>query len=719
ANLANALGIPPEELQELTGGRRSRRLSKSPATLATAVPPGEATSILGREQEIAAVERAFARGARLVTLVGIGGIGKTRIAREIAERGEPAAELVAWTSLAAITDPAAVLPAVAQAFGLAPSADSPGAIAAAIGGRSALLVLDNLEHLMESASDVGALLRACQHLTIVATSREALRIAGEQTVSIDHLPLPDDAGDPHPDMTANPAVALYLRGVSAGGGSAAVADAVRIVRMLDGLPLAIELAAAQTSTMSSAAIADILQRSGLGALRAGRRDGPARFQTMDAALSWSTDLLPMPAVQLLCLLGAFRGGFTVEAVAGVAGLLGAPDLMEWLPTLSTVHLVRQQPGAGRRLTMLEPVRMFALARLREVGGLDAARLAHARWFTRWAQAQAEILGGPDPLPALDALDADLANVRIALETAAAAGDALATLRAAVDLMPFWEQRGHMNAGRVALSAAIDAAGADPDPSVELMSAMFHTGYIAELQRRHEDRERARARLAALADASGSAEFAARAVLLDALHALVDPDGADRAIALLYEVRRRAEPGAGRFAYREATLLLGNHLHERNDPEGALPLLEESAALFADGDCALDKPIALSRLGFALIALGRIDDAIPWLVDAATITRQLDLSTTAIFPLLGLGHAAALRREPASLARAMVIFGFTDVQTERSGETGSEYVYTPFWDGVVADSRAAAEDALGFDRVQALTDEGRILSLSAVLDIARG
>lgn len=726
AHLAEVLGIQPEELQELAGGGRLRRLSRSRATLATAIPPGQESSILGREQEIAAVARAFARGARLVTLVGIGGIGKTRIAREIAEHGEPAAELVAWTSLADVTDPAAVLPAVAQAFGLAPSAGSPEAIAAALGGRTALLVLDNLEHLMESTTAVGALLRACSHLTILATSREALRIAGEQTVGIDHLPLPDDGGDgdggggdPHPDMAANPAVALYLRGVSAIGGTTAVADAVRIVRLLDGLPLAIELAAAQTSTMSSASIADILQRSGLGALRAGRRDSPTRFQTMDAALSWSTDLLPLPAVQLLCLLGAFRGGFTVEAVAGVAEQLGAPEIVEWLPTLTTVHLVRQQPGAERRLTMLEPVRMFALARLREAGGLDAARLAHARWFTRWAQGQAEILGGPDPLPALDALDADLANVRLALETAAAAGDTLAALRVSANLMRYWEQRGHLEVGRVAITAAIAAAGPAPDPDEPLMSAIFQQGYIAELQQRHADGDAARTRLAALAEASGSAEFAARAVLLDALRALGAPDRAHQAAPLLRQVRAIAESGPSSIAYWAATMLLGGDLHERDDPAAALPLLEEAVALIAESGCALDLPIPLARLGFALLELGRIDEATARFLEAATITGTLGMDNAAIFPLLGIGRAAAIGGDAASLARAMIIFGFTDAQIERSGETGSEYVYTPFWDGVVADSRAAAEDALGFDRVQDLTDEGRILPLSAVLDIARG
>ncbi|MGI9252413.1 MAG: ATP-binding protein [Thermomicrobiales bacterium] len=719
ALLADALGFTPAERERFVVAARARLLAPAQPPLAPLAPPAAEAPILGRDEELAAIEQALASGARLVTLVGIGGIGKTRIAREIAERRAASGACpVAWTALADLVDPEGVLPAAAQSFGLDRSAGTAAGIAAALAGRSALLALDNLEHLIDAATAIADLLRAAPGLAILATSREALRIAGEHTFAIDPLRLPGHADSPG-EVAANPAISLSLRGLHRPAAPAGLDDAARVVRLLDGLPLAIELAAAQTATMPPSTIANVLERSGLAALTAGRRDGPARFQTMEAALAWSTDLLPMPAVQLLYLLGAFRGGFTIEAIAGVAAALGAPDLVDWLPMLTNVHLVQRQPGAEERFTMLEPVRMFALARLRQAGALAAARQAHASWFTRWARAQAGIVDGPDPLPALDALDADLANLRLALETASQSGDPENALITAVSLSRYWEQRGHIEDGRVVIAAAIAAAGPHAAPSDALMNAIFQAGYVAELQRRFDEGDAARARLGALAAASGSTEFEARAVLLDALRALGSPERAHEAGPMLQHVRDIARPDPKSVAYWAATMLLGSDLHERDDPAAALPLLEEAIDLIAAGGSALDLPIPLARLGFALLELGRTEEANARFLEAATMTGRLGMGNAAIFPLLGLGRAAALGGDAASLARAMVIFGFTDSQIERSGEIGSEYVYSPFWDAAVADSRASAEAVLSPARVQDLTDEGRVLPLSAVLAIARG
>ncbi len=443
------------------------------------LPP---TPLLGRAAEMATARALLAAGARLLTLTGPPGVGKTRLAIEVAAGALDAfPDGACFVDLAPLTDPALVLPAVARAVGARAAEGRPlsEAVALAIGERRLLLLLDNVEHLLAAAPEIEALLVAAPGLTVLATSREPLGLRREQTFPVPPLALPDLGAGPDPEATARvAAVDLFVqraRAVAPGFALTpenAAAVAAICVR-LDGLPLAIEIAAARAAILPPAALLDRLENR-LPLPAWGARDLPARHRTVRAAVGWSHDLLPEEERVLLRRLGVFAGGFTLKAAAAVGGEGGPPpDVLDGVTALADKGLLRPLGlvGGEPRFGMLETVREFALERLAADDDPEAARSRHAAFFQALAEAAQRGFRGAELGPWLARLDRELDNLRAALGWAIGEGRAEPALRLAASLAGYWTERELLREGEGWLERAVALPGADPIHRARAVAAL--------------------------------------------------------------------------------------------------------------------------------------------------------------------------------------------------------------------------------------------------------
>ena len=382
------------------------------------------------------------RSVRLLTLTGPGGIGKTRLALELAHRHGGR-----FVALGALDDSARVLSAIAQALGAVEGeGQSPlEALAASLADDEHLLVLDNFEQVLDAAPDLARLLSASARTQLVVTSRAALRVGGEHELALAPL-----APAPAAELFVSRARALNPR-LELGAAETEQID--RICERLDGLPLAIELAAARSKLLGPGAILDRLERR-LDLLSAGSRDAPARQQTLRATIDWSYDLLEPQAQALFARLGVFAGGWTLETAEAVCG----PDALDGLATLVDQSLVA--PGDGR-FTMLETVREYALERLTASGELDEVRNAHAQAFAAFAEEARVGLHSRDVGAWLDRVQAEHENLSSAIGFAAGRGDASTALRLC-SLWRYWVTRGSLTDGRALMAEALAAGDAPPE-----------------------------------------------------------------------------------------------------------------------------------------------------------------------------------------------------------------------------------------------------------------
>jgi len=429
------------------------------------------TPLLGREREVAAVAGLLARdGVRLVTLTGPGGVGKTRLAIEIAgRRSDASPDGAVFVGLAPVADPALVVPAIAQALGVREAEDRPLAqrVADALRLRRLVLVLDNCEHVLDAAPVVAELLAACPDLTVLATSRVRLRLSAEQEYPVPPLALTDaadaDAADHlHPAalrLFADRARAVQPDFALTPENAPVVAD---ICRRLDGLPLAIELAAARIKVVPPPALLARLERR-LPLLTGGGRDMPARHRTMRDTIAWSYDLLLPDEQSLFRRRAVFVGGFDLAAAEAVAARDGSSgdEVFDGVAALVEQSLLRQEEGAGGdpRFGMLETVREFGLDRLVADGDEVAVRDRHAVWCLRvietaWPPRATTSRSGE----ALARLDAERDNVRAALAWVIARADADSALRLAGGLAEHWWLRGTFSEGRSWLDRAMALPG---------------------------------------------------------------------------------------------------------------------------------------------------------------------------------------------------------------------------------------------------------------------
>ncbi len=403
--------------------------------------PADANSFVGRRRELAEL-KALLGGTRLLTLAGAGGVGKTRLALELARAAEPSyLGGVALVEFAALADSGLIPDAVAMALDVrALSGQSlADAIVEFLASRSLLLVVDNCEHLLAAAAGLGdTLLRSAPQLTILATSREPLRVPGEVVFRVPSLDIPDPEQALEPrQLLRYEAVRLFVERAQAADPGFALddenaVDVARICSRLDGLPLALELAAGRLGALGPAAIAERLDDR-FRVLRTGSNASPTRQHTLTATLQWSHDLLGRDERTLFRRLGVFAGGFELGAVEGVCGggELDGSGIADVLARIVEKSLVAVDEGSSRerRYRVLETVRLYARERLQEAGETAALAERHARWALTMAEQER---GSPR-------LDRDAANLRAALDTMLERlpGDAL---RFCVALWPFWLRR---------------------------------------------------------------------------------------------------------------------------------------------------------------------------------------------------------------------------------------------------------------------------------------
>jgi predicted ATPase/class 3 adenylate cyclase len=463
----------PEHVVQLAGPGLAEQFPPLKSLGAQTSLPLPPTLLVGRDDELEQLRAAIlGPGVRLVTLTGAGGVGKTRMAlAAAASLGGAFPHGVFFVALAAVRDAEVMWKTIAESLDAV--GGEPRVVTEHLSDRQVLLVLDNLEQLDGAAEVVAALLAAAPRLVVLATSRRPLHLQAEHELPVPPLQLPDETGVE--EVAANAAARLFVQqagmvkpGFAVTGDNAA--DVASICRRLDGLPLAIELAASRVKLLAPRAILARLGHSlGLGSAELER---PSRQQTLRNTIAWSYDLLEPDLAAVFRRTGVFAGGCDLEALAAVtltgSGDPAGPDPLDLAAALQDVSLIMVTEGDGGepRIGMLETIREYALERLTQAGEEEQTRHRHAQHFTVLAEQAREQLNTPEHLAALDRLEADHDNLRAALawtletrsaDPAARGEQAAIGLRLVHALTPLWYHHGHALEGRRWLERALDLA----------------------------------------------------------------------------------------------------------------------------------------------------------------------------------------------------------------------------------------------------------------------
>jgi predicted ATPase/class 3 adenylate cyclase len=439
--------------------------------------PFQLSTFVGREHELADVRRLL-DARRLVTITGAGGTGKTRLSLQVAaDATDSFADGTFFVPLASVAEARLVLTEIARAIGVGEVPGEPLAerVKQHLATREVLIVLDNFEQVISAAETVADLLSSAARLKILVTSRARLRVAGEQEYPLPPLEVPD-LRQPLllEHLVECDAVRLFIdRAIEVRPDFALTAEnglsVAEICRRLDGLPLAIELAAARIKILDAASL---LRRLGLGLLVDGHRDAPARQKTLRSAIAWSHDLLTHQERELFRQLAVFHGGFTLEAAEAVCGF----DVLGSLSALVENSLVRQDKTGAERFAMLEAIREYALEQLASGHDAIALRRRHAEHFLAMTEA-ARNASSDERQEWHDRLERDQENIRAVVEWAAENDEGDAGLRIAAAASPFWSRRGHWEEGVTLLRAvlALPSAGA---ATAERGAALLSLGALA-------------------------------------------------------------------------------------------------------------------------------------------------------------------------------------------------------------------------------------------------
>jgi predicted ATPase/DNA-binding SARP family transcriptional activator len=574
AVLAEELGIEPgQELRQLEQAVLRQEVPAAAPRRQQHNLPVRLTSFLGREQELAALDEMVAQ-ARLVTVTGPGGAGKTRLAVEFAEGvAERFGDGVWLAGLAGIADPGLVASQVMAALGVRQTSETPVIEALRYRLRTAelLLVLDNCEHLPGGcAALAAALLGGCPGLRVLATSREPLGVPGEAVLAVPPLAVPPEGSDPRA-LASAPAVRLFLaRSALArpGAGAAPVGVVARICRALDGLPLAIELAAARAGVLSAeeiqAHLADMFRF-----LVSPRSAAEPRHQALGAAIGWSYELLSEAERRGFRALSVFAGGCALAAVAAVCCGGDEAAALDLVDVLAGKSLVVAEPAAGgTRYRLLETIRQYAAGRLAEADEAEQVRGRHAAAFLRLAEQQREV----------PVLQREQDNFRAALDHALAAGDE-AGPRLARALGGFWLARGLFQEGQGWLERALAASPADQQLRADLLRLLGAVLYAAG------DLERAQAALSQgweVAAEAGLPSVQARIRVLRAEIGVTESGHFAEAIQACQEAAALLEADGDLEGAADAWLLAGKVRYWGGDALAAEQALQRAAACARQG-----------------------------------------------------------------------------------------------------------------------------------------
>jgi non-specific serine/threonine protein kinase len=676
------------------------------------VPP---TPLLGRERELGTVGAYLVSGGkRLATLTGPGGSGKTRLALGAAARLVGDFEHGVWfVDLAPVGDPALILSTIARTLGVRDSGRRPlrEALIDWLRARRLLLVLDNSEHLLAGLPEVAALLGVCPGLEVLATSREALRLAGEQVLPIEPLRVPDLARETSAEAVCrSPAVALFVQRASAVDPTFRLTDANaravgEVCVRLDGLPLAIELAAARARVLSVEQIGGRLDDR-FRLLSAGPRTAPPRQQTLRATVDWSYALLSEEERALLRRLSVFAGGWTLEAAesVGVGEGVQPHEVLDLLARLVDKSLVIAEERRGAvRYRMLETIRQYARDRRQAAGEEAGPRDRHLAYFLALAEEAEPKLRGGEAQPFLDRLEKEHANLRAALEWGLDSSRRdEAALRLSGALAWFWWLRSYLDEGRRWLGRALDAASGPPAaPPAARLKALYGEGYLAHLQR---DAPSARSRFGeSLALAREEGDRWAEAWVLHHLGrvAYFENDAA-AARALGEESLAAAEAAGDDWLIAWSLHLLGLAAHIAADHPAARDYYSRSLTIRRELGYEEGISILLHLLGVVAMREGELGRAHALLREGMVTARAVQGAWGLAMPLAGFSHLAAALGQPLRAVR----LGASAAALSEAYRTP----LIPLFEALLGEALDAARGALEEDAYAAAWAEGRRMAL---------
>lgn len=630
--------------------------------------PVPLTSFVGRALDIAAVEKLLADpDVHLVTLTGPGGIGKTRLALRIAESMRQAFPDGVWfVPLASVRDAALLVPAIVQTLGLRQSSQrtAESALELHLRDRESLIILDNFEHLLEAGSTVAHVLGGCANLKMLVTSRATLRIYGEHQYRVPALTVHDPERMPADELRQSPSVCLFLDRASAARNDFGMTDEnaaaiASICARCEGLPLAIELAAARISILSPEALLSRLDQR-LPLLTGGNRDQPARLRSMRDAIAWSYDLLDRDQQSLLLHLATFVGGFTLEAAEAISN--GVEDIklgtssantratvFSRLASLIDQSLIQSESVDGSsRFQMLETIREFGLEELQATGRLEEAQRKHATYFLEVGTTLAQGLAGAEMASALARFEFELPNMRAALSWALLNLEIERALRLTTDLYPFWNYRGHLVEGRRWLETILEKGGVDiPARADGLLAAAG----LAMLQGDHRS---ASTLLDEAFEISNSADYrfgSARAIFLRGTS--VEWQGNVQEAARLYEQALARVDDLGQEHWKGRVLgSLSDVIHILGDEVQAEELATEALEIARSTGHAWNMGIATGVLANIALSHGDFKRAVDLYEENIDRYETLGDLRGMGGCLGGLAGVAAARRQSARAARLL-------------------------------------------------------------------
>ena len=619
----------PERLYQLVSpGLRSEFPSiRTQEALRTNLPPS-LTTFVGRAQALTEVREAVAK-SRLVTLIGSGGTGKTRLAIEAASALTGAFEDGVWlVELAPLTDAALVASAIAGALGARAEGEvlPLTLIEAALHGKHALLLLDNCEHVIDDAARISqALLRRLPHLHLMATSREALGVEGESLYRVPSLSMPGvEEVHTSAEVLASEAGALFVERARAIAPTFALTEknaaaVARVCRRLDGIPLAIELAVARLGALSVEELAKRVDDR-FRLLTGGLRTALPRQRTLRALVDWSYDLLSQDEKTVLNTLAAFAGGFSLDAAervcdGDVSKETTVLDIVERLVSKSLL-LSEQRQETETRYRLLETVRQYAGEKLVESGQADPARRRHFAFFLELAQSGSIALHGPLALEWLDRLETEHDNLRAALDWSADAAPA-DHARLAGAMSTFWDIRGHFTEGWGRLERALTEHPARDRARLEALLGAGLLAYRLDHTQRSDD---ILTEAIALAQELGETRGEVDATLSLAYDRIWQGPGAVEPLALRARTLARTAGAASREGL--AVLVLGRAVMDRGEYARAQALFLESARLLANAGCVLRAPTAIQHAGECAFEQVELTTARRLLDDALLQHRRL-------------------------------------------------------------------------------------------------